>query len=167
MLTALFLGPATGYSLTKLVSGTYFGERYYYEVYFALCLLAARGLVLLGNTRGRGLLPSALAVCLTVYCLHATVYAREAIAAFDPHAAVLSVARQLTEPSSVVFLPLTWGRDTNMNAPRWRDAPVVYLEDPGEPSRAPLVRVLGRRTWYVIAYDTAASQAIVVRNALP
>ncbi len=170
MLTALFLGPVAGYSLVKAVSGPDFGERYYYEVYFALCLLAARGLLLLWDTRGRAapsILSPAAILCLLVYGVHVTFYVREAAAASHPHAAVLAVSRQITEPGSVVFLPVNLGRETNGNAPRWQHAPAIYLEDPGEPLRAPVTRVLGRRTWYVIAYDADTGKGSVVRGALP
>jgi hypothetical protein len=170
LLAALFLGPAIGYSLTKLVSGNYYGERYYYEVYFALCLLAARGLLLLWQTRGRAarpILAPAVALCLLTYGVHVTFYVREATAAFDPFAAVLAVSKEITEPGRVVFLPVNMGRDINGNAPRWQDAPAIYLEDPGESLREPVVRSLGRRTWYVVAYDTATGKASFARGALP
>jgi hypothetical protein len=170
MLTALFLGSVAGYSLTKAVSGPSFGERYYYEVHFALFLLAARGLLLLWETWGRATLPilsPAVALCLLVYGAHVTFYAREATALFDPHAAVLAVSRQVTEPGTVVFLPVNLGRETNGNAPRWQDAPAIYLEDPGEPLRAPVARILGRRTWYVLAYDAGTGKGSFARGALP
>jgi hypothetical protein len=169
-LAAFFLAPAAGYSLTKLVSGTYYGERYYYEAYFTLCLLAARGLLLLWDTWGRAapaILAPAAALCLLVYGVHATVYAREASAAFDPHAAVLAASRQVTEPGRVVFLPVNLGRDTNGNAAHWQEAPAIYLEDPGDRLRAPVARMLGRRIWYVMSYDTATRKASFVRGGLP
>ncbi len=170
MLTALFLGTVAGYGLSKAVSGPSFGERYYYEVHFAVFLLAARGLLLLWETWGRAALPvlsPAVASCLLVYGVHVTVYAREATALFDPHAAVLAISRQVTEAGTVMFLPVNLGRDTNPNAPRWRDAPVVYLEDPGEALRAPVARILGRRTWYVLAYDADTGKASFTLGALP
>lgn len=170
LLAAMFLVPASGYSLIKFVSGHYYGERYYYELYFALCLLAARGLLLLWETEGRAalrMLSPAVTLCMLVYGVHVAVYARDATAAFDPHTAVLAVSKEVTEPRRVVFLPVNLGRDINENAPRWQDAPAIYLEDPGEPLRAAVARILGRRTWHVIAYDTASKKASVVRGAVP
>jgi hypothetical protein len=168
-LAALFVSPVVGYGLTKLVSGSFYGERYYYEAHFALCLLASRGLFLVWENRGRAgpMLAPALALCLVVYGIHVTVYARQAIATFDPFATVLAVSRQIAEPGSVVFLPPNLGRDLNENAPGWQAASVVYLEDPGELLRGAVVRILGRRVVYLITYDGPAGRASFVRAAAP
>jgi len=64
----------------------------------------------------------------------------------------------------VVYLPFELGRDINLNAPEWTDAPRVYLEDPGESLRAPVAEVLGRRAWYVVSYDSVSRKASVTRH---
>jgi hypothetical protein len=170
MLAALFLSVVAGYSVTKLVSGAYFGERYYYETYFALCILAGRGLLLLVESRSRAVIRAvgpALLICLSVYGVHAALYAKRASYLFDPYAAVRDVALQITERNSVVYLPVNLGREINLNAPDWKQAPAVYLEDPGESLRAPVTGILGRRAWYVITYDPASRKASVLRQTLP
>jgi hypothetical protein len=169
MLAALFLSVVAGYSVTKLVSGTYFGERYYYEMYFALCLLAGRGLLLLLESRSRAVIRTVgppLAMCLAVYGLHAALYVKRASEIFDPHAAVRDVALKVTEGNSVIYLPGRFGRETNLNAPDWKHAAAIYLEDPGEPLRAAITGVLGRQAWYVISYDPGPRKASVSRQTL-
>jgi hypothetical protein len=170
MLAALFLSVVAGYSATMAVSGPNFGERYYYEMYFAPCLLAARGLLLLVEKRSKAVIPvagAALMICAAVYSLHAALYVQRASELLAPHAAIRDVVRQITERNSVVYLPADFGRETNLNAPDWKDAPAVYLEDPGESLRASVSDVLGRRSWYVIAYDPVTRKASFTRHTLP
>jgi hypothetical protein len=170
LLAGLFLSLVAGYSLTKIVSGSYFGERYYYEMYFALCVLAARGLVLLFETRPIAVLRTvapALILCVAVYGFHAAVYLQRASETYDPYVAIRKVAREVSEGNSVVFLPVNVGRETNFNQPDWRHASSVYLEDPGERLHGPVTAILGRRAWYVIAYDPVARSASVSRKNQP
>jgi hypothetical protein len=170
VLAALFLSVVAGYSVTKFGGQSGFGERYYYETYFALCLLAGRGLVLLVESRSRAgarAVGSALLICLSVYGVHAALYAKRASDIVAPYAAVRDVALQITDRNSVVYLPVGLGREMNMNAPDWKRAPAVYLEDPGESLRAPVTGVLARRTWYVITFDPASRKASVLRQTLP
>lgn len=167
VLTTLFGSVAAGYTATKLVSGTYFGERYYYEMYFALCLLAARGLLLLAECRPRRVIrvaTPALVICAAAYGFHAFLYSERALEIFAPYAAIRDASRNITEGNSVVYLPFELGRDINLNAPEWTDAPHVYLEDPGESLRAPVAEVLGRRAWYVVSYDSVSRKASVARH---
>jgi hypothetical protein len=56
LLAALCLAVVAGYSEFGGQSGATFGERYYYETYFTLCLLAGRGLLLLVESRFRGVI---------------------------------------------------------------------------------------------------------------
>ena len=82
-------------------------------------------------------------------------------------AAIQTASRQIAEPGSVVFLPRDLGRNLNKNAPNWRDAPLIYLEDPGESLRGAVVRILGRRASYLITSDGSAGRASVVRDGAP
>lgn len=170
LLAALVLSLVAGYSATKVVSGVYFGERYYYEMYFALCLLGARGLLVCLESRLPAVLRVAgpvLMLCLVAYGIHAALYVQRASEIFTPYVAIRDAAQTITERNSVVFLPVNLGRDINLNAPAWRQAASVYLEDPGELLRGPVTAVLGRRTWYVIAYDPTPRKASAARHTLP
>ena len=167
ILGMLFSIVVCGYSVTDLRSGdVYFGERYYYETFYALCLLSARGLVLLGSTGSRSLLRHTVPVGLLVvgvYALHATVYVQRAVHIFQWRAAVSDGARSVREAGSVVFLPSPLGRDTNLNAADWRHAPQIYVEDPGEHLRAPVMRALDRRVGVIVSYDKATHRALRTR----
>jgi hypothetical protein len=164
LLTGLFLALVVGYGATRMVSGSSFGERYYYEAYFALCLLAAHGLRLLVETRPsrawRRVAP-ALVLCAAVYALQAAFYFHKASESYAAHVAVAKAARAVTVPNSVVFLPPRLGRETNLNSPDWQRAPAIYLEDPGERFHGPITAHLNRKAWFVIAYDPAARVASV------
>ena len=171
MLAVLFLSLVAGYAATWAASGrAYFGERYYYEMYFAPCLLAARALLLLVESRSRAVILMAgpvLIVCAAVYSVHAVFYVQRASAIFGPHIAIRDVVQRITESNSVVYLPVDFGRETNLNGPDWKDAPVVYLEDPGESLRASVTDILKRRAWYVVAYDPVTRKASLARHTLP
>ena len=77
------------------------------------------------------------------------------------------MVQRITESNSVVYLPVDFGRETNLNGPDWKDAPVVYLEDPGESLRASVTDILKRRAWYVVAYDPVTRKASLARHTLP
>ena len=165
----LFAVVAAGYLIQPESSTCPYGERYYFEVFFAAAILAARGIVLIaqsgpGSARAIshalvGLLAAqgcVFVVCTPIMAGHTRYFAQ-----------VGEAFARVTSPGTVVFVPdvsaedyLDNARNFNPNPADWRKAPAVYLPDPGEANRDEETRRLGRSRWILLRKD-GGSDAVV------
>jgi hypothetical protein len=147
------------------------GERYYFEAYFCIAILAARGveeLMLRWQVPGQRVLVVVLALiavmlpiigCSTLNPVTHTL----------PYERMARAVRPLSMPGSIVFMsssPSFQAHFFNINAADWRHAPVVFLGDPGQASRERVVRQFGRSHWWVAHYDEQSQQAVVTQGGV-
>jgi hypothetical protein len=143
----------------------FIGERYYFEGFFAVPILAARGLQLLVSEQklARGSLVPVLLLFITLQAfqigLAGPVFWQRIKPYWQVHAAVdglggerYTVFLHSTEPQFV-------GRHFNLNRPDWANGASMFLVDPGAEQRSAWACLMGRPKWVVIGYDPASSFA--------
>jgi hypothetical protein len=161
ILGALFAILVIGYTIVPLWSASTVGERYYYESFFALAILGARGWSLL---RARWALGGARVVTLVVIvvCAFHYVLAIQAVRLrVAPHVHIMNAIEHLRLRDAVVYVKGDSASHFNENAADWRHAPVFYMMDPGPSRRELLARALDRNEWVVIGYNAKTSSAEV------
>ncbi len=148
------------------------GERYYFEAYFAMAILAARGieeLVLRWNAPARRVLVATLA-CVAVMIPILAGSALEPLSVTLPYHRMSIALRPLLNAQThddIVFLTSSLRFKShffNINAADWRSAPVVVLGDPGDKLREKVVRDFGRTHWWVAHYDQDRNEAVVTEG---
>jgi len=138
--------------------GSLYGERYYFETFFALAILGAVGWSALES---RWVIPLAakrnLAIgLLVVQAFHYAFFVEEAYSQLTPYTSIAAKASQLGPEASVVFLtsgPNFTARDMNLNSAEWRSSTAFYAEDPGPVRRLDMACALGRSRWIVLRYN--------------
>jgi hypothetical protein len=146
-------------------SGAPIGERYWFEGYFAIVVLAAEGLrCLLVAWR-----PDHRTVVALVIGLAATQLGMmaEASTKLDEHnlpfREIARAARTYGNCDCVVYVmdtpPQFYGAHLNLNGPDWPSARVFYALDPGPGERARWTGILHRRRWVVLRYDSRSRVA--------
>lgn len=165
ILAAPLAALVVGHLFVTSVSSAFYGERYYYEAFFALALLGARAIFLLSQSVERiAASPAVLVPLLCVAVIHWTHYLSNARSRTLPGAIVLEAAQSIHESNIVLYLPPSLGRNLNLNEADWQHAPIVYLEDPGPEWRGPVAAALERPVILRIEYDSTAREARVVRG---
>jgi hypothetical protein len=163
ILASLYIALVLSYLAHPDGSGVFFGERFHFEAFFALMLLAARGLQLLlqsWSTRRRAL----------VWIMLLFV-----IMQLGQQAATVNAIARRTEPyrrvreaivasgaSGLVFLhdaPGFAGRYFNLNDADWRHAARIYLLDAEPESRSQWACRYGTTTYTVVTYDAHTHEA--------
>jgi hypothetical protein len=140
------------------VSAEFVGERYYFEAYFAVLILGARGLALLASNRAiPKVAVSAVLIMFAAFALGQDVFAaRDFLARTAPYRAVRSATKQLASGRYTVFLhdagPFV-AKHFNLNRPDWQNGNLFYLVDPGPASRSSWPCLVGRPAWVVLTYD--------------
>jgi hypothetical protein len=146
-------------------SGSFDGERYYYEGYAALCVVAARGFLrIAGDWRiGRR---TAL-VTLTALAAAQTVVLGFVIRDVESHLAPSQVAYRASVASPIprlVFLsgdaPPFVSKHVNWNEANWKSAATVFLNDPGPDRRDEVACRFGAAAYRVVSYDGRIREAI-------
>jgi hypothetical protein len=143
------------------------GERYWFEGYFGIVVLAAEGLTrVLASWR-----PPRQAVIAVVIGLTATQLVMMAAAAAKldavslPRREMRRMAETYRSCNCVVYLADTpevfYGSHLNLNGPDWPTAGVFYAVDPGPTERAKWAGMLHRRRWVVLKYDAQRSTAVL------
>lgn len=171
ILATLFAAMVLGHLVQFESSSSVLGERYWYEAYFCITVLAARGLVELIS----GLKTSAVMARFTltaVATIQLVVLAASAIrldATSGPRREVRQLAETYDHCHCVVFLedkhPF-YGQHLNLNGPEWKSADVFYAIDPGPSERDAWAARLGRREWVVLTYDPGEKRAEIDRSHL-
>lgn len=141
------------------------GERYWFEGYFAVAVLAAAGMA---NLNARWQLSARMrltvAVVLTTWGAGTCVAAVNYLEFVSSHRRTVAEAvGRLRDRPCVVFLadtpPAFYGEHLNLNEADWRSAPRVVLRDPGARDRPLWTRLFGRDQWVVITYDPVRRRA--------
>ena len=163
ILGALFGALVVGYTVQTEPSGTHFGERYYYETYFAIAILSARGAQLLaGGLQLRSAVASGL-LLLSAAVLQCVLLVSRAGNEWKLERQERDVIAEIKIVRGVVFLPHDYGLDANSNAADWRQASVFYMVDPGASRRAAIVCGLGYESWVALT-ETDEKQLRVERS---
>ena len=150
-----------GYVVETANSDSPIGERFYFEAYFAIALLAGAGWIQLTRylrldarfQRSIGIAGSIVSVAVIILCAHWEVDLRQ------PSRHLASAAAHPPFTSGIVFLIGTdlWpASNLNYNRP---SSSVLYLLDPGPSERAIIAERAGERNWACLEYDEQAKAA--------
>lgn len=137
------------------------GERYYFEAFFTLAILAARGIegvALRWQAPAHRVVVSVLAFAAVMVPIIAAS-TREPLSKTMPYHRMAQTLEPLSKSQgepTVVFMttsPHFKAHFFNPNAADWRRAPAVFIGDPGVELREGVVRSFGRSHWMVAHYD--------------
>jgi len=164
VLAALFLCLVAGYAPNRYPSGSFLGERFYFEGFFAVPLLAARGIVLFEKSWEAGQRATLYLGALAVSALITLGFSLPAVFhEVKPYIQVRALAGTLPFRNAVVFLsthdPEFIAKHFNLNEADWPVAPIFIAPDPGREERQAIADALGRSTWAVISYDPVLGKA--------
>jgi len=140
------------------------GERYYFEVFSAVAILAARGLALLVQNAGipaRRLATGLAALAALQICLQGLAI-DGLVSRTAGERQLREVAGRLTGTRRTAFLGDTLPflpKHFLMNGPDWRSADLMFLVDPGPAGRQEWACRMDRPQWVVFGYD-ASSRSI-------
>jgi hypothetical protein len=146
--------------LVQVEAASIIGERYWFEGYFAIVVLAAEGLTCLlakwHSDRGT--------VILVAFGLAATQLVMMAAAATKmdalslPRREMTRLAKTYRSCDCVVYFadtpPVILGSHLNLNGPDWPSARVFYAVDPGPDQRAKWAGILHKPSWVVLRFDS-------------
>jgi len=144
------------------------GERYWFEGYFAVAILAAQGMASLdARWQPSVRLRLTVAVLLTAWGAGTCVAAVNYLEFVSRHRRIVAEAvERFRDRPCVVFLadtpPVFYGEHLNLNDGDWRSAPAVVLRDPGAQDRPLWAGLFGRDEWVVITYDPGRQRAASV-----
>jgi len=136
------------------------GERYYYDGYFAVVILAAAGVQALltkWQVPKRAIIQVAVALAFVQIGM-TVVGANEIAKVGKPYREVLKLAEARRDCHCAVFLKSTYDNfylnaNFNLNTPAWKSANVFYFNDPGPEGRSYWANKYGWHDWVVISYD--------------
>jgi hypothetical protein len=155
LLLSLFVVIVLGHLVQTESSGSTIAERYWFEGYFAIAILAAQGIVEIRP--GRQALIAASCGLLAAQAMVTVAASQIILRNSAPSIAVAHLAAELRDCRCVIFLkaspPVFFGQHLNLNGPAWAQANAFYAVDPGEDQRAEWTRTLGRERWVVVTYD--------------
>lgn len=159
ILALLFPAFMLAHLIQPETSRSFIGERYWFEAFFAVAILGARGFILLVESWRPGThVGTTAAWVLTgvqIVVLGAVFHVLDSHS--RPFRQVHSVAESYRDCACVVFLHpergFEWPSNLNLNRPDWRTGSVFYLIDPGSAQRAEWAQRFGRQDWAVIGYE--------------
>ncbi len=159
ILVVLFAAMVGAHLIQPEHSASIIGERYWFEGFFAVAVLAAAGIVRLlavwRPTKRAGLASLAVVAAAQIVMLAVASYRLDVRSA--PPRAVRALAINYATCDCVVFLrdapPRFHGHHLNLNVPDWPSARVFYAVDPGPDQRATWTMMLGKPKWVVLTYD--------------
>jgi hypothetical protein len=140
------------------------GERYYFETFSIVAILAAWGWVLLWRHRLFATAKLVLAALVLSQAMLYPAFLGRLVQAHEPSRQVISALSQIRAESAVVFLQSSHrfrAFDLNPNVPDWRLAPLFIMVDPGAALRRDVACSLGRSRWIEVGYNDRSGQAIV------
>ena len=156
ILAALFGATCLGYLVQPEGSGAVIGERYWFEAFFCILVLAAP---VMAGLMSRTVVWALSAAQVLVLCGTIQVLVRRA----EPTSAMRSLAEQYRNCDCVVFMkeeePHFAPQHLNINDPDWQRARVFYLRDPGPAARSLWAARFGRTRWAVLEYDARLKRA--------
>lgn len=158
-LSLLFPALILAYLIQTMGSGSIYGERFYFEGFPAIAIVAGRGLdLLVCNWQiRRSAFLAALAVLLALQAATLGFAASHAAALSHPYEEAYDLAHA-RQPGSLVFLrdhtPPFTSKHVNWNAADWRASPRVYVNDPGPARREAVACLFGRPRYSIVQYDS-------------
>jgi hypothetical protein len=141
------------------------GERYWFEGFFGIAVLAGQALVTIVSTwRISKRLAAAAIASLTCAQLALTVATVSVLYSFsEPYSAVRAVAAHYRNCHCAVFIGDTpqdfYSRNMDMNGANWQHAGVFYFNDPGPEHRQLWANRYGWHKWAVVIYDAQTHSA--------
>jgi hypothetical protein len=157
-LAVVFPVLAIAYLVQTENSASFVGERYYFEGFFAVVLLAARGFAILAAEwkPSNVLVKAVLGGFILLQSGHIAVTDILIRTHNAPYIRAADLAQQLPDRSYVVFFagpndgPAFVPKRFNRNGADWESERQVFLVDPGVDQRAMWARRLSRHDWAVI-----------------
>lgn len=163
-LALLFPMLVTAHAFQTEGSSSFGGERYYYEGYAALCVVAARGFwLVMSDWRIRntaGIL--ALMVFGAIQAVFIVSLIRNAESRVFPRKLAYRASVAKPTPKLVFlradgsFMPKDW----NWNDANWKSSPTVFLIDPGIARRDAVACLFGDSAYRVVSYEEKREQAL-------
>jgi peptidoglycan/LPS O-acetylase OafA/YrhL len=159
-----------GYLVQSESSSSFDGERYYYEGFAVLCIVAARGtLLLISHWRirrqavGNGLLALGLVQVLFIVVMVRDVEARLGPwrMAYRASVAAPRPALVFLGGSQAAFAP----KHANWNDARWETEPTIFLNDPGAARRDAVACRFQRSSYRVVTYNVSAQRVLTFDSA--
>jgi hypothetical protein len=145
------------YTLQTEGSASIDGERYYFEGFCALAIVAARGLELLSQqwrVKARAIF-AAMAVMLGLQAASLVFTVKDIEALLAPYQKAYLLAHS-APPIPLVFVsgnePEFTSKHVNWNDADWWKAPTIYLNDPGPNRRRDVACRFGRTSYRVVEY---------------
>ncbi len=167
VLAALFVMLVAAYLPQVEVSDSVVGERYYFEAYFGVAILAARGWVLFSERRPvpAYVVRTLAGAMIAVQVFHYTLLAGTILKLKTGYGRVLDAVAGLHLENTVVLMKPARGfgaKNFNPNAADWERAPVFYVRDPGPRRRQEVLCALGRPHWLVVSYRPDRREAVIL-----
>jgi 4-amino-4-deoxy-L-arabinose transferase-like glycosyltransferase len=152
-LAAVIVVLGSSYAIADIESASTWGERYYFEVFPAMCALAARGLCLMNLTDlkiGQIALLTALMAAVQGFVLMPPLFNN-----LQPHQAMRAKVATLRSGKIVVFLDTNTlvAKHANLNAAEWWDSDALFLPDPGRDRREAVASVVGRLQYVILRIE--------------
>lgn len=169
ILASLYFALVLAYLAHPDGSGVFFGERFHFEAFFALMLLAARGLQLLAQSWSvrRPALVWVMLLLVLMQLAQQGVTVKAIARRTEPYRRVReSIAA--SGISGLVFLhdaPGFAGRYFNLNDADWRHAVRIYLLDAEPERRAHWACRYGAQAYTVVTYDPHTHQAVFLKES--
>jgi hypothetical protein len=165
LLSVLFPALVLAYLLQSEGSGSFDGERYYYEGFAPLCIAAARGFTLLvSNWRIRkGAAAVALSALLATQVLSLTWVIRDIESHLTPWRKAYQTSIAPPAPGLVLLSGATnefTAKHANWNAANWRRERTIFLNDPGPARRREVACRFGASSYRLVYYDSQRGQAV-------
>jgi hypothetical protein len=151
-------------------SSSFDGERYYYEGFAALCIVAARGaLLLISRWRvGKQAVSRGLLALCAIQALFIIVMIRDVEARLAPWRMAYRASVAAPRPG-LVFLGGSQAafasKHANWNEARWETERTIFLNDPGVARRDTVACRFQRSSYRVVTYDVAAQRVITYDGA--
>ena len=165
-LAVLFPMLFAAYLFQSESSSSFDGERYYYEGYAALCIVAARGYLLLierWRVQPRAA-KTGLAALAALHALFIAIMIHDVETRLEPWRIAYQASVAPPRPE-LVFLGGTTtafpAKHANWNEARWQTAPTIFLNDPGAMWRDEVACRFHRPAYRVVTYNVNRQQAVV------
>jgi hypothetical protein len=165
LLAAVFPALVIGYLADSAGPSSIIGERYWFEGFFGISVLAGQALVTLVSAwRIRKRVAISAIASLTCAQLALTVATVTVLYSFsEPYATVRTVAERYKDCHCAVFIgdtpPGFYSRNMDMNSANWQRAGVFYFNDPGPEHRQLWANRYGWHNWVVVDYDPQTRSA--------
>jgi hypothetical protein len=161
----LYVALVLGYTLHWDGSGIHWGERFHFEAFFAVAILAARGIELLAENwkLARSAVVTSIAVLFLLQLPLDALLARYIIQKRQIYSQIRVAANASMREVSLVFLEASEhfvARHFNLNQADWQKSPCIFLIDPGVSRRNEVACRFGRPQWAVLTYDETSRKPV-------